>query len=89
MQKKTENAHLSSLAMLQAVLQDFSGHFFSAKELTQKIIETFDTHIHIATVVSALDQLKRSNRYYVEKSERRGALNLPTKVFALILPTSL
>ena len=86
MPKKAENARLSSLAMLQVVLQDFSGHFFSAKELTQKITETFDTHIHIDTVVKALDQLKRSNCFYIEKSERRGKLNLPTKVFALQIP---
>lgn len=86
MAPKEKKSPLSSISMTQIVLQDHSGSFFSLKEITAKIIQTFDTHIVPVTVSKALDQIKRSNPYFKEETQRRGKLNLPVKVFSIHLP---
>lgn len=86
MEKNGGKAHLSSLAMLQSILQRHNGTFFSVKELAEKIGEAFETTISRETLVRAVDQLKHCNPFFQEKTERRGKLNLPVKVFAIHLP---
>lgn len=76
-------AKLSERGMVLYVLSMAAGEALSIKDIIEKVQERFNITITRKTVVRAIDEADYVTGKITEVSERRGALRLHTKVFAI------
>lgn len=74
---------ISKRGMVMYVLAMAEGAGLSLKEIQAAVLEKFAVGLDEKTVIRAIDEADFVVGCITEKSERRGALRLPTKVFGL------
>ena len=94
-EKPTKNNEKNSMmysippkAMVLWVLGMYRGHFLSVREIEEKILKHFEYKICRQTVLNALIEHDYATGIIIEKTERRGKLRFPTKVYTTIDTTN-